>query len=414
MLTPAEQQYELSISTLEARLVGLRDGRPFFRVLYRGEELGTIVLESSTRQPLPSRKLQILDMTGSRGGDTKNFETAVKQIEVSVRHTADVRPVWTPSPKLPGFLRRRGLTGLTFRAATAQAPFPRHEFEIWPAVLPPPRERRRPLDDPGPYGGGGPAADSGQPGGRQDAAPAAPGGRRRNRLAEAVRQGVDIVTDFVPGVSNVKDLTIFLTGINPVTGEKVPWWGRLLALVFAIPGVGNLLKYLGRGLKYSLKLVFGPLLKAVRRLSPRVRRLGERLFGRGSRIASFGGWAKARAAAALAVLTKAIRRNAADRLIERGTQVSGHFPYSAGPNAVLFRRSPQTGKVTHYAVYGPDGLRVKRVDLDPLGAAHGGVAPPHVMEYVRNTDPATGRVFANEPKGRSVRKTRPDEEPRVN
>lgn len=416
--TKEEQQYELSISALEVSLVGLRGGRLHFRVQYRGDDVGTLVFASATRQALPSSRIQILDMTGTRGGDTKRFDKAVERLELTVRHAAELSPTWMPSTGLPEFLQRRGLTGVDFSAEIARPPFPRHEFAVWPAVPRRPWERRPPLDDPGPYGGRtgpadvtGPARGSGE---REDAGPQTPLNRGRKRLADAIRQGVDLVTDFVPGVSNLKDLTIFLTGVNPVTGEKVPWWGRLLALVFAIPGVGNVLKYLGRGVKYSVKFALEPLLKSARRLRASVRRLGERLFGRpGTGITSFGRKVKTRAAAALGAIGRLLRRNAADRLVMRGRQVRGNFPYSAGANEVLFRRSPRTGKVTHYAVYGSDGLRVKRVDLDPASAVHGGVPPPHVMEYVRNTDPS-GRVFANEPQGRHVRPARPDEIPAVN
>lgn len=60
-------------------------------------------------------------------------------------------------------------------------------------------------------------------------------------------QVADVATDFVPGVSNVKDATIALTGVNPVTGEEVGVGGRILSGIFAIPGLGNLFKYLGKG-----------------------------------------------------------------------------------------------------------------------------------------------------------------------
>jgi len=59
--------------------------------------------------------------------------------------------------------------------------------------------------------------------------------------------GVDIVTDFTPGVSNLKDASIALTGANPVTGEKVGLGGRLLSGFFALPVIGNAGKYIVKG-----------------------------------------------------------------------------------------------------------------------------------------------------------------------
>ena len=59
----------------------------------------------------------------------------------------------------------------------------------------------------------------------------------------------DLASDIIPGVSNIKDLTIALTGVNPVTGEKVGIAGRIMSAIFAIPGLGNLLKYIGKGTK---------------------------------------------------------------------------------------------------------------------------------------------------------------------
>jgi hypothetical protein len=66
-------------------------------------------------------------------------------------------------------------------------------------------------------------------------------------------RGTDVLTDFVPWVSNAKDAATAITGINPVTGEKVGTFGRVMAGVFAIPAAGNLLKYVGKGGKYVLK-----------------------------------------------------------------------------------------------------------------------------------------------------------------
>lgn len=69
----------------------------------------------------------------------------------------------------------------------------------------------------------------------------------------------DLVTDFVPIVSNVKDATLAITGVNAVTGEKVGPWGRTFAAVCAIPGLGNAVKWVGKGggklLKWGGKLL---------------------------------------------------------------------------------------------------------------------------------------------------------------
>ena len=66
-------------------------------------------------------------------------------------------------------------------------------------------------------------------------------------------RGTDLATDLVPWVSNAKDAAIAVTGVNPVTGEQVGTLGRVLSGVFAVPGAGNLLKYVGKGGKYVFK-----------------------------------------------------------------------------------------------------------------------------------------------------------------
>jgi hypothetical protein len=97
----------------------------------------------------------------------------------------------------------------------------------------------------------------------------------------------DIGTDFIPGVSNVKDAIIALTGVNPVTGEKVGWGWRIASAIFAIPGVGNLAKYgvkgaklIGKGLKFAGKGI----VKGVKAIG----RLGKKI---GSGVARAGKWA---------------------------------------------------------------------------------------------------------------------------
>jgi Bacterial toxin 24 len=89
--------------------------------------------------------------------------------------------------------------------------------------------------------------------------------------------------------------------------------------------------------------------------------------------------------------------------ISGGRPHRGDFPRTAEPDGILVRTG-NDGKVNSYEVYGPDGLPMKRVDV--RGRAHGGIPTPHVQEFERNTDPATGREFIT--KG-EVREVTPDE-----
>ncbi|MDQ1068849.1 putative T7SS-secreted protein [Streptomyces canus] len=89
----------------------------------------------------------------------------------------------------------------------------------------------------------------------------------------------------------------------------------------------------------------------------------------------------------------------ASDLIKNGRQYKGtggragnNLPVENGPkDGTLYKTDPQTGKVTNYTTYDSEGRAVKRVDLE--GRPHGGVDTPHVVEYVRNTNPKTGEVF---------------------
>lgn len=89
----------------------------------------------------------------------------------------------------------------------------------------------------------------------------------------------------------------------------------------------------------------------------------------------------------------------ASDLIKNGQQYKGtggrggnNLPVENGPkDGTLYKTDPQTGKVTNYTTYDSEGRAVKRVDLE--GRPHGGVETPHVVEYVRNTNPKTGQVF---------------------
>jgi hypothetical protein len=94
----------------------------------------------------------------------------------------------------------------------------------------------------------------------------------------------DLGTDFAPGVSNVKDAIIAATGVNPVTGEKVGIVGRIISGIFAIPGLGNLLKYvvkggkgIGKGLKWLGKLVRSKVAGKIAALEVTIRLSGKRV-----------------------------------------------------------------------------------------------------------------------------------------
>ena len=71
--------------------------------------------------------------------------------------------------------------------------------------------------------------------------------------------------------------------------------------------------------------------------------------------------------------------------LEDATKVSGQFILEGGPPNGTLYRSDNQGNITSYAVYGSDGMIMKRVDVS--GAAHANVPTPHVIEYGRNILP---------------------------
>src|SRR5690606_38477904 len=75
---------------------------------------------------------------------------------------------------------------------------------------------------------------------------AAPLHPKASNLRDAGIFAADLATDFIPGVSNVKDATTAIRGVNPVTGEQVDTLERMLAGLFSIPVVGNAAKYVGK------------------------------------------------------------------------------------------------------------------------------------------------------------------------
>jgi hypothetical protein len=82
--------------------------------------------------------------------------------------------------------------------------------------------------------------------------------------------------------------------------------------------------------------------------------------------------------------------DAATSAIASSRTLRGRFPRAAHDGEILVRRGPD-GRITNYQVYGSDGLPLKRVDL--TGRSHAGVATPHVVEFERHVNPATGEVF---------------------
>ena len=90
----------------------------------------------------------------------------------------------------------------------------------------------------------------------------------------------------------------------------------------------------------------------------------------------------------------------------QGRRVRGLFPENASPNEVLYR-ADSNGHLTHYQTYDVDGLPVKRVDL--VGAAHGAIETPHVVEFERHVNPRTGQTHVI--KSRFVRPALPSELP---
>jgi hypothetical protein len=107
----------------------------------------------------------------------------------------------------------------------------------------------------GAAGAGGPAAAAAGNGAAPS--PQVPSAAAADTPGVATRVA-DVVTDFTPVVSNVKDATIAVTGTNPVTGEKVGTLGRIASGVFAIPAVGNGVKYVAKAAHGGYKLARAP------------------------------------------------------------------------------------------------------------------------------------------------------------
>ena len=123
-------------------------------------------------------------------------------------------------------------------------------------------------------------------------------------------------------------------------------------------------------------------------------------------VSSFVSGVALLAGGAIGARTTQAATNTIDDLLSSGRQVSGRFPRTANADEVLFRRGAD-GSVTHYQVYGQDGLPLQRVDV--TGASHAGVPTPHVLEFERHLNPATGQVFVRP--ADTVRPALPEEIP---
>jgi len=73
--------------------------------------------------------------------------------------------------------------------------------------------------------------------------------KKRSTLGKIAHTTGDVATSMAPIVSNIRDGTTAVTGVDPYTKEKVGVGGRILAGAFALPVVGNALKYVGKGTK---------------------------------------------------------------------------------------------------------------------------------------------------------------------
>lgn len=65
--------------------------------------------------------------------------------------------------------------------------------------------------------------------------------------------GLSLILDFIPVIGEIKSFNEFRTGRDLITGQKLSWWERLLALLGAIPLIGRLTK-LGKVAKAADKL----------------------------------------------------------------------------------------------------------------------------------------------------------------
>ena len=148
---------------------------------------------------------------------------------------------------------------------------------------------------------------------------------------------LDLILDFVPGVSNIKDAISAITGINPITGEVLSPAERLLAAAFAIPGYGNAAKVVGKGGKLAVK--------GIKAMSAPLLRLGAKV---GPFAVQAGEWTAKKAAQLTEALTKRIQGGvdvAGDGLsaAKHADDIPAVKPPKALHDATPPKRSPRPG-----------------------------------------------------------------------
>ena len=86
------------------------------------------------------------------------------------------------------------------------------------------------------------------------------------------------VSDMAPVTGNLKDAYRLAFGRDPDTNEKLGWGARILAGIFAIPGLGNALKWIGKPLRWLGRTTL--VRRAADALRGRAQRLWKRLTGK--------------------------------------------------------------------------------------------------------------------------------------
>lgn len=76
-----------------------------------------------------------------------------------------------------------------------------------------------------------------------------------------------------------------------------------------------------------------------------------------------------------------------DSAIASSRTIQGKFPTHGGPPHGMLVRRDSSGNVSYYQRYDAQGFPIKRVDLSPRSKPHGGVPPPHAVDYTKHIGP---------------------------